>query len=106
MVALHCPATLLVAPAPVGAKGVAALAESLAEERVLGVVGAPGDEAARRVAEILDVPLEDEPGLAAAQHPDPAVLGEIADLHRGETVVVLTPPAEVGAAPFTRLELD
>ena len=42
--ALHCPATLLLAPAPRDTKGVAELAESLTGERVLGVVRAPGDD--------------------------------------------------------------
>lgn len=103
--ALHCPATLLLAPTPLDAKGVDELTESLTGERVLGVVRAPGAELARQVAEVLDVPLEDEPGLMAAEPPR-SVLGEIADLHRGETVLVLAGPAAPGGAPFVRLELD
>ena len=100
--ALHCPATLLLAPAPRDTKGVAELAESLTGERVLGVVREPGDDVGRRLAEVLDVPLEDEPGLTAAE-PPPSVLAEISDLHRGETVVVLV---AAGEAPFVRHEID
>lgn len=100
--ALHCPAILLVAPSP-DPTGVTALVDSLAGERVLAVVRAPGDSAGEQLAEVLDVPLEDEPGLAKGA--PRAVLGEIADLHRGETVVVLT-QGEAGPTPFDRLELD
>lgn len=103
--ALHCPATLLIAPTPLDAKGVGELADSLMGERVLGVVRAPGAEVARQVAETLAVPLEDEPGLAAAE-PKPSVLGGIADLHRGETVLVLTfAPSGQPDSGVTRLEI-
>lgn len=103
--ALHCPATLLVAPVPADAREVDALADSVTEERILGVVGAPGSEAARRLAEVLDVPLEDEPGLAADQ-PEASVWVAIADMHRGETVVVLSPSAGAGGTPFVRREAE
>ena len=103
--ALHCPATLLVASSPESAKGVAALVESLAGERVLGVVRAPTDDAGARLAQVLDVPLEDEPGLGEGR-PSRSLLGEIADLHRGETVVVLAPADSGGVTPFDRMELD
>lgn len=98
--ALHCPATLLLAPAPHDAKGARDLTASLAGERVLAVVGPPGVAAGRQLADALGVPLEDEPGLASA---DPSVLESIADLHRGETVLVLTHSS--GETPFARLEI-
>lgn len=103
--ALQCPATLLLAPTPRDAKGVGDLLASLTGELVLAVVRAPGLGMAEQVAGELGAPLEDEPGLATSR-PEPAVLGEIADLHRGETVLVLTPPAEASGTPFVRLELD
>ncbi|MGO1167229.1 MAG: hypothetical protein ACTMHL_11490 [Janibacter sp.] len=101
--ALQCPATLLLAPTPRDAKAVGDLLASLTGELVLAVVRAPGVTAAERIAQEIGAPLEDEPGLASAQ-PDPAVLGEIADLHRGETVLVLTTGG--GRTPVVRLELD
>ncbi|KRE38604.1 hypothetical protein ASG73_06705 [Janibacter sp. Soil728] len=101
---LHCPAILLVAASPRDPKGADALVAALAGERVLSVVRAPGDEAGGRLAQTLDVPLEDEPGLTQAPPPR-AVLGEIADLHRGETVLVLT-SERAGDTPFARMELD
>lgn len=100
---LHCPATLLLAPAPRDAKGVTDLVAALAGERVLAVVRAPGAQEAQPVAEALGVSVEDEPGLAAGA-PSSATLGEIADLHRGETVLVLTEPSD-GSARVTRIEL-
>lgn len=103
--ALHCPATLLVAPAPRDAKGVASLVDALTGDRVLAVVRAPDLAVGTQLAERLGAVLEDEVGLAADE-PDPATLDAIADLHRGETVLVLTPPGEAGGAPFVRLELD
>lgn len=103
--ALHCPATLLVATPPLEAEGVASLVDALTGERVLAVVRPPdlavGEELARR----LGAPLEDEPGLATGEA-QAATLGAIADLHRGETVLVLARPGEVTDAPFVRLELD
>ena len=96
--ALHCPAILLVAASPRDAKGADELVAALAGERVLAVVRAPADDAGGRLAQTLDVPLEDEPGLAEPT-PGRAVLGEIADLHRGETVLVLTSEG-AGEAPF------
>lgn len=103
--ALHCPATLLVAATPRGEEARELLLESLASERVLTVVSAPGDDEGRRLAEVLGVPLEDEPGLASAD-PDDSVLGAVADLHRGETVLVLAGPSGAGETPFARLEVD
>lgn len=95
---LHCPAILLVAATPRDAKGVEQLVAALTGERVLAVVRAPDDPVGQLLAEVLDVPLEDEPGLAVAG--STAVFGEIADLHRGETVVVLAPHEMAGEAPF------
>lgn len=86
---MHCPATLLLTATPEGEGGVPALVERLAGERVLTVVTAPGDARGAAVAAGLDVPLEQEPGLGEGP-PSPSVLGEIADLHRGETVLVLS----------------
>lgn len=106
MVALHCPATLLVATPPHEAKGVASLVDALTGERVLAVVRPPDLAVGEELADRLGVPLEDEEVLATGEAP-PATLGAIADLHRGETVLVLArPPGEVTDAPFVRLELD
>lgn len=88
--ALHCPATLLVAPAPRDAKGVTPLLGCVAGERVLAVVVAPGGTVGREVADALGAPLEEAPGLAASGFPSREQLVEIADLHRGEHVLVLT----------------
>lgn len=105
--ALHCPATLLIAPVPRDAKGVGDLTASLTGERVLAVVREPGDEVAVHVAAALDVPLEDEPELAEVDAAGPhSALHAIADLHRGETVVVLVPGLAAGETPFVRRELD
>ena len=38
--------------------------------------------------------------------PTSPVLGEIADLHRGETVLVLAPGTTAGETPFVRLEVS
>lgn len=88
--ALHCPATLLVAPAPRDAKGVTSLVDAVAAERVLAVLAAPGGTVGRQVADALGAPLEEEPGLAAGGFPSREQLVGIADLHRGERVLVLT----------------
>lgn len=101
---MHCPATLLLTGTPEGEGGVPVLVERLAGERVLTVVTAPGDARGAAVAAGLDVPLEQEPGLAAGP-PSSSVLGEIADLHRGETVLVLSGGAGNAAGTITRIEL-
>lgn len=101
--ALHCPATLLVAPTPRGAEERRRLLESVVDERVLTVVAAPDDDEGRQVAEALGVHLEDEPGLASPTTDD-AVLGGVADLHHGETVLVLTRSGG-GSTPFERVEV-
>ncbi len=102
--ALHCPATLLVASTPRGDGARRRLVESVTDERVLTVVAAPGDDEGRRIAEALGIPLEEEPGLASPTVDD-AVLGAVADLHRGEAVLVLTPASHGGGAPFERVEV-
>lgn len=90
---LHCPATLLVTAPPTDEGGLAHLVEALRGERVLAVVTAPEDELGPRVAEGLDVPLEVDAALSDAGR-DP--LTGVADLHRGETVLVLLPSAAPG----------
>lgn len=102
--ALHCPATLLVAPAPREEDDRRRLLAAVADERVLAVVTTPGDDAGHLVADELDVPLEADPGLASPSVDD-AVLGAVADLHRGETVLVLTRSGGGGDAPFVRVEI-
>ena len=102
--ALHCPATLLVAPAPREEDDRRRLLAALADERVLAVVTAPDDATGRLVADELDAPLEADPGLASPSVDD-AVLGAVADLHRGETVLVLTRSGGGGDAPFVRVEI-
>lgn len=103
---LHCPATLLVAPRPADEGSVRSLLEGVRRERVITVVGAPGDELAALASELLDVPLEEDPDLGPGC-PDDAVLTGIADLHRGETVLVLTQAAEDAGAvgEVSRVEL-
>lgn len=94
---MHCPATLLLASTPQDEGGVAALVDELTREMVLAVVTAPGDTRGAAVAERLGAPVEEEPGLVVGP-PASDVLGELADLHRGETVLVLSPPAGSVAA--------
>lgn len=102
---MHCPATLLLAPTPEGEGGVRALVDELADEMVLAVVTAPGSLRGSEVADVLGAPQEEEPDLAAGE-PSPSVLGGIADLHRGETVLVLTCGAPAGRpTTVTRIEL-
>ena len=103
--ALHCPATLLVAAPPRDVGAATALVDALAGDRVLAVACAPGDVAGDQLAQLLDVPLETEPGLLEGTPTSP-VLGEIADLHRGETVLVLAPGTTAGETPFARLEVS
>lgn len=103
--ALHCPATLLVAAPPRDAGAAAALVDALVGDRVLAVVCAPGEVAGQQLAQLIDVPLETEPGLLEGPPTSP-VLGEIADLHRGETVLVLALGTTAGETPFARLEVS
>lgn len=100
---MHCPATLLLTSTPEGEGGVPALVEQLAGEMVLAVVTAPGDARGAAVAAGLDVPLEQEPGLEVGE-PSSILLGEIADLHRGETVLVLSGES-ADPSPIRRIEL-
>lgn len=100
---MHCPATLLLTATPQGEGGVPALVERVAGEMVLAVVTAPGDARGAAVAAGLDVPLEQEPGLEEGE-PSSSLLGQIADLHRGETVLVLSGGTSDAAAAITRIE--
>lgn len=101
---LHCPATLLVASTPRGDSARGRFLEAVTRERVLTVAAAPGDDEGRTVAEAIGVPLEEEPGLASPTVDD-AVLRSIADLHRGEVVLVLAPASGGGDAPVVRVEV-
>lgn len=101
---MHCPATLLLTATPEGEGGVPALVERLAGEMVLAVVTAPGDARGAAVAAALDVPLEQEHGLEEGEPPS-TLLGAIADLHRGETVLVLAGATEDTDAAVRRIEL-
>ncbi len=101
---MHCPATLLLTATPEGEGGVPALVERLVGESVLAVVTPPGDARGAAVAAALDVPLEQEPGLELGEPPS-ALLAEIADLHRGETVLVLSGETTDAAAAIRRIEL-
>lgn len=101
---LHCPATLLVARSPGDEEARRRLVEAVVGERVLAVVTAPGDDEGRRLAGELDVPFETDPGLASPA-PDDTALRAVADLHRGETVVVLAPSAGVGEGVVDRVEV-
>jgi hypothetical protein len=94
---MHCPATLLLASTPQDEGGLRALVDALAGEMVLAVVTAPGDARAIAVADALAAPLEEEAGLADGR-PSSQLLGEIADLHRGETVLVLSAPSQAEQA--------
>ena len=98
---MHCPATLLLTPAPQDEGDVSRLVERVASDGVLAVVSAPGGVWGRRLADALGAPLEEEPGLAAGVT-SPSRLAEIADLHRGETVLVLTPTGETGETGVVR----
>ncbi|HEU4513868.1 MAG TPA: hypothetical protein VFR87_12245 [Nocardioidaceae bacterium] len=92
---LQCPARFLVVAAP-GTVRPEPLAESLRHERVAAVYDAPphADEA-RALAGALGLPLHDMTrrltlAEVAAQSPGALdVLRDLADLHRGETVVVV-----------------
>jgi hypothetical protein len=93
---LHCAARLLV-----GRAGSAAgLAGRVAGERVAGVRAARMPTARRtahELAELVDAPCEDLPEGTLRQ-----AFEELADLHRGETLVVVAGedwPTELGAVP-------
>lgn len=103
---LQCAATLLVAcPAGPDGESVERLADALADRRVAIVYSSPQDPAALAAAEVanrLGVACRTEPGLAEPPDDDSApsdvqavaryrdVLGEVADLHRGETVLLVS----------------
>ena len=102
---MHCPATLLLASAPADEGGVTSLVEQLRGELVVAVVAAPDVPGAARLAEALDTSLESD--TAFATEPDDDALMGVADLHRGETVVVLTPgqAGSEGGSGVRRVEL-
>ncbi len=100
--ALHCPATLLVASPPEDEGSVRALAGRLTGERVLSVVTAPGEAHGALLAELLGAALETDAALVEGSE-DEALLG-VADLHRGETVVVLVGSPQEGR-DLVRLEM-
>ncbi len=102
---MHCPATLLLTSAPTDEGGVTALVDRLRGELVMAVVAAPDVPGAARLAEVLDTSLETDAAFAAV--PDRDALMGVADLHRGETVVVLTPGQEgsEGGSGVRRVEL-
>lgn len=116
---LHCPATLhLVAPLPT--EQAVELARRLRSERIAFVWSSPGPAAgaaAAALAGALDVPQRVDPDLAGldvahfgrgetADGDCPAALEGIADLHRGEHVVVVGDvPAGPGEALLRRLDI-
>jgi hypothetical protein len=100
---LHCRATILLAPYDEGAgrndEGTQALADRAAADNVARVYG--GTDVAvvqrmRSVEDALEAGSEQRHGLDADEVTDE--LEAIADLHRGETVLVLLPAATVTSA--------
>jgi hypothetical protein len=93
---LHCPATLLLAPYDEGAgpteAGTRGLVERAAADNVGRIYGGTAGEAAAAMGAVeagLTVPAERRPELDEADVSDE--LAAIADLHRGEAVLVLLP---------------
>jgi len=110
---LFCAARLLCLPASRLTDGRSVdLRRALAAER-LAAVYAP-DPAAAEGAGALAAPVTVQPLLAAAGHvgaggvggPIRAVLEEIADVHRGETVLVVVPAAVAGGAVLVERDAD
>lgn len=86
---LHCPARLFLAK---GEDPLSPVVESAREERVAAVCAAPGEMAlARSAAEALGCPVEEVATLGQPDRWSEALI-EIADLHRGESVLVVAPP--------------
>jgi SAM-dependent methyltransferase len=90
---LMCPARLILLPP--GSR------ERLTGERIAAVYATPAGEApATHLAEELGARLTLLPALAdptrADRRPAEAIVGEIADQHRGETVVVIAPDLDLG----------
>jgi hypothetical protein len=88
-----CPARLILLPP--GSR------ERLAGERIAGVYATPAAEApATHLADELGAPLTLLPAPAnpsqADRRPAEAIVQEIADQHRGETVVVIAPDLDLG----------
>ncbi|WP_435203220.1 histidine phosphatase family protein [Janibacter sp. GS2] len=107
--ALHCPATLLVASTG-GSAGVRALAESLRSDQLVEVASSTCPEAracAGIAAEVLDLPVgvvagleeigdDEEEGAVLARCRD--ALEELSDAHRGEGVLVFSHPRVMAVA--------
>ncbi len=111
--ALHCPATLLIT-APGDAAWARALAERLAGEHIAQVWSGPSPAAtgaARLAAELLDVgaavldALDAEDPTGVDRDSRREALDHIADLHRGETVLVLARGGHGDADRPARLEI-
>lgn len=87
---LQCPATLIVVSAESRPEATAA---AVAGQPVRAVYAAAEGQLAGRVADLVGIAARLEPGLAAS---DGALVREelsaVADLHRGETVVVVCAP--------------
>lgn len=110
---LFCAARLLCLPASALAGGRSAdLRRALAAEH-LAAVYAP-DPVAAHGAAAFTAPVTVQPRLAAGGHvgtagvggPIRAVLEEIADTHRGETVLVVVPPAVAGGEVLAERDAD
>ncbi|MBM6545805.1 hypothetical protein JNO54_06585 [Janibacter sp. YIM B02568] len=85
---LHCPARLILAK---GEDPVSPVVASVRSERVAAVCAAPGESAvAERAATDLGCPVEEVATLAELGRWTEALV-EIADLHRGESVLVIAP---------------
>ena len=113
--ALHCSATVLIVSPPEHEAGVAALVAHLADSRIAEVYASRTfAEPAHLIADRLGCPV----GLLQVELEGPrdAALEEIADLHRGEQVVVLVRRAthttdqivavEIGDDGWTVREVD
>lgn len=113
--ALFCPATLHLAAVPVAE--VATVARGLAGENVAMVYAAPAAaQVGAAAASLLDVPVRVEAELEGLDvgsfgrgaHPTrhcAAALDDIADLHRGEHVLVVGPADEARGVLLRRLEI-
>lgn len=107
--ALHCPATLLVA-SPGDPAGVRALAESLRSDQLVEVASSSAPEAlvcAEAAAGVLDLPVSVVTGLEeiGEGEEESAVLArfrdaleELSDAHRGEGILVFSHPRVMAVA--------
>ena len=99
---LHCPARLLLAPEET-LPAAAELGARLGEERLSALYAAsttPDDATIAGLARTLGLPVQATDGLDAADRPTlRAALESVADLHRGETVLVVVTPETLSAVP-------